>query len=165
MPGREPLRGDPDREAAALLQRPVVLRPIRYPVARPGDLVPARLMDLVGHRASGERGDGPIRSTVALPKPEAVILRQRQVGCLMRLQAIRASCRVRKGRRTRAALKAALFFHGLCREGMTTSIAVTRAATISAGTSSVSDHVEAIAVRACRSPTVRGSSATAWASI
>src|SRR5215210_7619823 len=55
--------------------------------------------------------------------------------------------------------------HGVLLNAMRTSIAATRAATISAGTSSLSDHVEAIAVKACRSSTVRGSSATAWASI
>src|SRR3954447_16534051 len=77
VPGRERLGRDPDCEAAPLLQRPVVLRPVADLVARPRDLVTAWLMDLVGHRSSGERGDGPIRSTVALPKPEAVILHQR----------------------------------------------------------------------------------------
>src|SRR3954468_2986340 len=79
VPGRERLGRDPDCEAAPLLQRPVVLRPVADLVARPRDLVTAWLMDLVGHRSSGERGDGPIRSTVALPKPEAVILHQRRV--------------------------------------------------------------------------------------
>src|SRR3954467_1932637 len=33
------------------------------------DLVAARFIGLVGHRSSGERGSGPIRPTVALPKP------------------------------------------------------------------------------------------------
>src|SRR4051795_2979378 len=74
VPGRERLRGDPDCEAAPLLQRPVVLRPVADLVARPRDLVTARLMDLVGQRSSRERGDGPIRPTVALPKPKAAIL-------------------------------------------------------------------------------------------
>src|SRR4051812_33300880 len=77
MPGRERLRRDPDREAAALLECPVVLRPIRYPVARPGDLVTARFIGLVRHRSSGERGSGPIRPTGALPKPRVAILHQR----------------------------------------------------------------------------------------
>src|SRR4051794_31933563 len=77
MPGRERLGRDPDREAAALLECPVVLRPIRYPVARPGDLVTARFIGLVGHRSSGERGSGPIRPTVGLPKPRVAILHQR----------------------------------------------------------------------------------------
>src|SRR3954466_16153133 len=62
---------DPDCEAAALLQRPVVLRPVADLVARPRDLVAARLIGLVGHRASGKRGSGPIRSTLAQPKPKA----------------------------------------------------------------------------------------------
>src|SRR4051812_46391134 len=70
MPSRERLRRDPDREAAALLERPVVLRPVADLVARPGDLVAARFIGLVGHRSSGERGSGPIRPTVALPKPQ-----------------------------------------------------------------------------------------------
>src|SRR3954466_963435 len=34
-------------------------------------------MDLVGHRSSDKRRDGPIRPTVALPKPKAAILHQR----------------------------------------------------------------------------------------
>src|SRR4051794_27829964 len=79
MPSRKRLGRDPDCEAAPLLERPVVLRPVADLVARPRDLVTARLMDLVGHRSSGERGDAPIRSTVALPKPEAAILHQRHV--------------------------------------------------------------------------------------
>ena len=77
MPGRERLRRDPDREAAALLECPVVLRPIRYPLARPGDLVTARFIGLVGHRLSGKRGSGPIRPTATLPKPRVAILHQR----------------------------------------------------------------------------------------
>src|SRR4051794_4013910 len=77
MPSRERLGRDPDCEAAALLQRPVVLWPVADLVARPGDLVAARLIGLVGHRASGERGSGPIRPTVALPKPRVAILHQR----------------------------------------------------------------------------------------
>src|SRR4051812_12720830 len=76
MPSRKRLGRDPDCEAAPLLERPVVLRPVADLVARPRDLMTARLMDLVGHRSSGERGEGPIHSTVALPKPEAVILHQ-----------------------------------------------------------------------------------------
>src|SRR3954467_3495782 len=77
MPSRKRLGHDPDCEAAPLLECPVVLRPVADLVARPRDLVTARLMDLVGHRLSGERGDGPIHSTVALPKPEEIILHQR----------------------------------------------------------------------------------------
>src|SRR5215217_2782613 len=71
MPSRERLRRDPDREAAALLQRPVVLWPVADLVARPRDLVAARLIGFVGHRASGKRGSGPIRSTLPQPKPKA----------------------------------------------------------------------------------------------
>src|SRR4051812_48044368 len=71
VPGRERLRRDPDCEAAALLECPVVLWPVADLVARPGDLVAARLIGLVGHRASGKRGSGPIRSTLAQPKPKA----------------------------------------------------------------------------------------------
>src|SRR5215216_3272611 len=71
MPSRQRLRRDPDREAAALLECPVVLWPVADLVARPGDLVAARLIGLVGHRASGKRGSGPIRSTLAQPKPKA----------------------------------------------------------------------------------------------
>src|SRR3954463_5814770 len=71
VPGRERLRRDPDREAVALLECPVVLWPVADLVARPGDLVAARLIGLVGHRASGKRGSGPIRSTLAQPKPKA----------------------------------------------------------------------------------------------
>src|SRR3954452_16235107 len=77
MPGSQRLGRDPECEAAPLLQRPVILRPVADLVARPGDLVAARLMDLVGHRSSGERGSGPIRPTVALPKPRVAILHQR----------------------------------------------------------------------------------------
>src|SRR3954471_23926791 len=71
VPGRERLRRDPDCEAAALLECPVVLWPVADLVARPGDLVAARLISLVGHRASGKRGSGPVRSTLAQPKPKA----------------------------------------------------------------------------------------------
>src|SRR4051812_38843907 len=77
MPSRKRLGRDPDREAAPLLQRPVVLWPVADLVARPGDLVAARFIGLVGHRSSGERGSGPIRPTVALPKPRVAILHQR----------------------------------------------------------------------------------------
>src|SRR4051794_4607477 len=78
MPSRKRLGRDPDCQAAPLLECPVVLRPVADLVARPRDLVTARLMDLVGHRSSGERGDGSIHSTMALPKPEAAILHQRR---------------------------------------------------------------------------------------
>src|SRR3954469_4570300 len=71
VPGRERLRRHPDRKTAALLECPVVLRPVADLVARPGDLMAARLIGLVGHRASGKRGSGPIRSTLAQPKPKA----------------------------------------------------------------------------------------------
>src|SRR4051812_640594 len=71
VPGRERLGRDPDCEAAPLLQRPVVLWPVADLVARPRDLVAARLIGLVGHRASGKRGSGPIRSTLPQPKPKA----------------------------------------------------------------------------------------------
>src|SRR4051812_21483991 len=71
MPSRERLGRHPDCEAAALLECPVVLWPVADLVARPGDLVAARLIGLVGHRASGKRGSGPIRSTLAQPKPKA----------------------------------------------------------------------------------------------
>src|SRR4051794_25998315 len=37
-------------------------------------------MDLVGHRSSDKRRDGPIRPTVALPKPRVAILHQRPSG-------------------------------------------------------------------------------------
>src|SRR5918998_1216476 len=53
---RQRLRRDPDGEAATPLKRPVVLRPVGHPVARPGDLVAARLVGLVGHRSSRRRG-------------------------------------------------------------------------------------------------------------
>ncbi len=43
-----------------LLQRPVVVRPVGHLVARPPDLVAARLIGLAGHRLSTERGSGPI---------------------------------------------------------------------------------------------------------
>src|SRR4051812_50205896 len=78
MPSRKRLGRDPECEAAALLQRPVVRRPVADLVARPRDLVTARFIGLVGHRASGERGSGPIRPTGALPKPRVAILHQRQ---------------------------------------------------------------------------------------
>src|SRR4051812_5671327 len=71
MPSRERLGRDPDCEAAPLLECPVVLWPVADLVARPGDLVAARLIGLVGHRASRKRGSGPIRSTLAQPKPKA----------------------------------------------------------------------------------------------
>src|SRR4051812_28653743 len=51
--------------------RTLVLWPVADLVARPGDLVAARLIGLVGHRASGKRGSGPIRSTLPQPKPKA----------------------------------------------------------------------------------------------
>src|SRR3954453_1062026 len=71
VPGRERLGRDPARKTAALLECPVVLWPVADLVARPGDLMAARLIGLVGHRASGKRGSGPIRSTLAQPKPKA----------------------------------------------------------------------------------------------
>src|SRR4051812_49951953 len=71
VPGRERLGRDPDCEAAALLQRPVVLRPVADLVARPGDLVAARPICPVGAPGSGKRGSGPIRSTPGQPKPKA----------------------------------------------------------------------------------------------
>src|SRR4051812_2335166 len=60
MPSRKRLGRDPDCEAAPLLQRPVIFRPVLDPVARPWDLVAARLIELVGHRASSRRGSSPI---------------------------------------------------------------------------------------------------------
>src|SRR5215211_6564187 len=83
MPSRKRLGRDPDCEAAPLLQRPVVPRPVADLVARPGDLVAARFVGLVGHRSSGERGSGPIRPTVALPKPRVAILHQRHSSWIM----------------------------------------------------------------------------------
>src|SRR5207244_3978278 len=77
MPGRERLRRDPECEASPLLERPVVRRPVADLVARPGDLVAARFIGLVGHRLSGKRGSGPIRPTATLPKPRVEILHQR----------------------------------------------------------------------------------------
>src|SRR4051794_29628533 len=71
MPSRKRLGRDPDCEAAPLLQCPVVLWPVADLVARPRDLVAARFIGLVGHRASGKRGSGPIRSPLAQPKPKA----------------------------------------------------------------------------------------------
>src|SRR5215204_1250808 len=65
VPGRERLRRDPDREATALLQCPVVLRPVADLVARPRDLMAARLSGFVGHRSSEKRGESPIRSAKA----------------------------------------------------------------------------------------------------
>src|SRR4051812_41609742 len=82
MPSRERLGRHPDCKAAALLECPVVLWPVADLVARPGDLVAARLIGLVGHRASGKRGSGPIRPTAALPKPRVAILHQRQLSSL-----------------------------------------------------------------------------------
>src|SRR4051812_16753790 len=78
MPSRKRLGRDPDCEAARLLECPVVIRPVADLVARPGDLVAARFIGLVGHRSSGERGSGPIRPTAALPKPRVAILHQRR---------------------------------------------------------------------------------------
>src|SRR4051794_17682000 len=59
-PGRDRLGRAPDRQAPPPLQRPVVFRPVLDPVARPWDLVAARLIEPVGHRASSRRGSGPI---------------------------------------------------------------------------------------------------------
>src|SRR3954466_1705141 len=59
-PGRDRLRRDPDRQVPPPLQRPVIFRPVLDPVARPWDLVAARLIEPVGHRASSRRGSGPI---------------------------------------------------------------------------------------------------------
>src|SRR4051795_6802997 len=47
-------------ESPPPLQCPIVFRPVLDPVARPWDLVAARLIELVGHRASSRRGSGPI---------------------------------------------------------------------------------------------------------
>src|SRR5215207_7003314 len=55
MPRCQGLRRHPDRQAAALLERPVVFWPVGYPIARPGDLVAAWLIGLVGHRSSRRR--------------------------------------------------------------------------------------------------------------
>src|SRR4051812_25096825 len=46
VPGRQGLRRYPHRQATALLERPVVLRPVAHPVARPGYPVAA---GLIGH--------------------------------------------------------------------------------------------------------------------
>src|SRR3954454_11800079 len=51
-PRRERLRRDPHRQAAALLQRPVIGGPVLDAVARSRDLVTAWFIELVGHRAS-----------------------------------------------------------------------------------------------------------------
>src|SRR3954453_22864021 len=51
---------DPDHQVPPLLQRPVIFRPVLDPVARPWDLVAARLIEPVGHRASSRQGNGPI---------------------------------------------------------------------------------------------------------
>src|SRR3954453_5083936 len=59
-PGRDRLGRDPDRQPPPPLQRSVVFRPVLDPVARPWDLVAARLIEPVGHRASSRRGSGPI---------------------------------------------------------------------------------------------------------
>ena len=58
LPGRKRLGRRPDRQASALLQRPVVLRPVDDLVAHPGELVAARLIGLVGRRLSEERESG-----------------------------------------------------------------------------------------------------------
>src|SRR4029453_5667583 len=59
MPGRQGLWRHPDRQAAAVLERPVVLWPVGHFITRPGDLVAARLIGLVGHRSSRRRGSWP----------------------------------------------------------------------------------------------------------
>jgi hypothetical protein len=60
MPRCERRLCHPHRQAAALLERPVVLWPVGYLVARLGDLVTARLIGLVGHRSSSwGRGNRP----------------------------------------------------------------------------------------------------------
>ena len=59
-PSRDRLGRDPDRQIPPPLQRPVVFRPVLDPVARPWDLVAARLIEPVGHQASSRRGSGPI---------------------------------------------------------------------------------------------------------
>ncbi len=69
MSRHECLGCDPDREAAALLQRPVVGRPVADLVAHPRDPVAAWLISLAGHQASRERGRRPILPATALPKP------------------------------------------------------------------------------------------------
>jgi hypothetical protein len=70
LPRRERPGRDPDRQAAALLQRLVVFPPVLYPVARPRDFVTACFIEPMGHWASRERGrSGPIPPNVALPKP------------------------------------------------------------------------------------------------
>src|SRR6478752_6014489 len=68
-PSRDRLGRDPDRQVPPPLQRPVVFRPVLDPVARPWDLVAARLIEPVGHRASSRRGSGPYRSAAAPLKP------------------------------------------------------------------------------------------------
>jgi len=67
MPGRQRLGRHPNRQAAAVLPRPVMLRPVGDLVARPRGLVAARVIGLVGHRSCGERGSGPIRPPLAQP--------------------------------------------------------------------------------------------------
>ena len=76
LPGRECLRCDPDSQAPALLQRAVIFGPVLDAVACPGDLVTAWFICLVGHQASGARGSGPLRPTVAPPKPRTAFLHQ-----------------------------------------------------------------------------------------
>src|SRR4051812_8666707 len=66
-PGRDRLGRDPDRQLPPPLQRPVIFRPVLDPVARPWDLVAARLIEPVGHPA--DEGGAPYRSAAAPPKP------------------------------------------------------------------------------------------------
>lgn len=59
MPGRQRLGRHPDRQAAALLERLVVLRLVGDLVARPQDRVAGRLIGLVGHQSSGRTREQP----------------------------------------------------------------------------------------------------------
>src|SRR5215212_1451801 len=73
MPGRQGLRCHPHCQAAALLERPVILWPVGHLVTRPGDLVAARLIGLVGHRSSRRGGTDPILPALASSKSPALI--------------------------------------------------------------------------------------------
>ena len=69
LPGRERFRRHPDSQVAALLQRPVILRPVLDAVACPGNPVTACFIELVGHQASGAGSAAPYTPPLPYPSP------------------------------------------------------------------------------------------------
>src|SRR4029077_11447184 len=56
-PGRDRLFAEPDRQTA-MAQASIILRPVRYPILRPGDVMTAIGIDLERHGRTSQEGYG-----------------------------------------------------------------------------------------------------------